>query len=122
MKNTNVGIAHFISAFKYSMSGLRIAIGETAVRHELYLGVVHFGALCILNFDWFYWVLLSSLWVVIVIVEILNTAVEAVVDLVSPDFNALAGRAKDLGSAAVFLALTLFGCGWLMVILKSMAA
>lgn len=121
MKNTNVGIAHFMSAFKYSMAGLRIAVAETAVRHELYLGIVHFFALYILNVDWLYCVILSSLWGVVVIVEILNTAVEAVVDLVSPDFNVLAGRAKDLGSAAVFLALTLFVCAWLMVVLKSLA-
>ena len=50
------------------------------------------------------------------IVELLNSAVEAVVDLVSPDYAPLAGRAKDLGSAAVFLALVLSGLTWLMIL------
>jgi diacylglycerol kinase (ATP) len=49
--------------------------------------------------------------------ELLNSAVEAVVDLVSPDFHELAGRAKDLGSAAVFLLLVMMGLCWALVLL-----
>jgi diacylglycerol kinase (ATP) len=48
--------------------------------------------------------------------ELLNSAIEAVVDLVSPDFHELAGRAKDLGSAAVFLLLAATALCWVLVL------
>ncbi|TAL73174.1 MAG: diacylglycerol kinase [Rhodanobacter sp.] len=48
--------------------------------------------------------------------ELLNSAIEAVVDLVSPDFNELAGRAKDLGSAATFVLMVLTGGSWVVVL------
>ena len=48
--------------------------------------------------------------------ELLNSAIEAVVDMVSPEFHELAGRAKDMGSAMVFVSLTIAGVSWLMVL------
>lgn len=48
--------------------------------------------------------------------ELLNSAVEAVVDKVSPEFNELAGRAKDMGSAAVFLLLLAAGLSWVLIL------
>jgi len=116
MKSNTTGLAHFTAAFRYSLAGLRHALGETAVRHELYLGIVHFIVLGILPVGWFAGLFLTALWVMILVVEILNTSIESVVDLVSPDFHPLAGRAKDLGSAAVFLMLTLFLIAWVVVL------
>lgn len=49
--------------------------------------------------------------------ELLNSAIEAVVDLVSPDFHELAGRAKDMGSAAVFVLLVLVALSWGLILL-----
>ncbi|MDH4191035.1 MAG: diacylglycerol kinase, partial [Betaproteobacteria bacterium] len=54
----------------------------------------------------------------VLVVELLNSAVEAVVDRVSLEHHALSKRAKDLGSAAVLLALLLAGAVWLLVLLK----
>lgn len=48
--------------------------------------------------------------------ELLNSAIEAIVDKVSPEFNELAGRAKDMGSAAVFVLLLLLGLSWLLIV------
>ena len=48
--------------------------------------------------------------------ELLNSAVEAVVDKVSPEFHELAGRAKDMGSAAVFLLLLMIGVSWALIL------
>lgn len=48
--------------------------------------------------------------------ELLNSAIEAVVDKVSPEFHELAGRAKDMGSAAVFMLLLLMGLSWALVL------
>ena len=49
--------------------------------------------------------------------ELLNSAIEAVVDKVSPEFNELAGRAKDMGSAAVFVLLVLVVVSWTLILL-----
>jgi len=48
--------------------------------------------------------------------ELLNSAIEAVVDKVSPEFHELAGRAKDMGSAAVFLLLVMTGLSWVLIL------
>ena len=62
--------------------------------------------------------LLSVAWLV-VIVEVLNSAVEAVVDRIGTEHHELSGRAKDLGSAAVFLALTLTVVVWSLTIVQN---
>ena len=116
MKNTKTGFGHFFSAWRYSLSGLKMMLGETAFRQELALGVVNAAALALVPISAAARVILASLWFVILIAEILNTAIEAVVDLVSPDYHELAKRAKDLGSAAVFIALTAFFTAWALVL------
>ena len=60
--------------------------------------------------------MISSL-LLVVIVELLNSAIEAVVDRVSDDWNELSGRAKDIGSAAVFVALALALFVWASILL-----
>lgn len=52
----------------------------------------------------------------VLIVELLNSAIEAVVDIASPEFHLLAGRAKDMGSAAVFICLLLAGILWVLAL------
>ena len=121
MKETSKGLKHFFAAAKYSLSGLKMMLGEAAFRQELALGVLNFAALALLprlagiTFTPGERVTLAALWFVVIITEILNTAIEAVVDLVSPDYHALAKKAKDLGSAAVFCALTAFFTAWAVV-------
>lgn len=56
--------------------------------------------------------LLIGSWLVVLIVEILNTAIEATVDRISDEHHKLSGQAKDLGSAAVFLSLVLVMLAW----------
>lgn len=107
------GLKHFCSAFGYSMSGLRFALKEAAIRQELVLGVVHLFAIFFFQLPYVWGVALTVLWFLILIVEVLNTALEAVVDLASPAYHDLAKRAKDLGSFAVFLSLVLFFATWL---------
>ena len=74
-------------------------LSETAFRHELLVGII-FLPLATLGFGWR--VAMTIAWIALPTTEILNTAVEAVVDLVSPEFHPLAKKAKDCGSAAVF--------------------
>jgi len=112
MKEQSKGMAHFFNAFGYSMSGLKFMLKESAFRQELALGVVHFVALALLDLPRMTGVVLSALWAAVLIVEMLNTAVEAVVDLVSPEYHELAKKAKDIGSAAVWVALVGFFVAW----------
>lgn len=112
MKESSKGCRHFVAAFRYSLSGLRYAFRESAVRQELLLGVVSVVALCFLDLPLPLKLWLVSMWGLVLVVELLNTAIEAVVDLVSPQFNELAKKAKDLGSAAVFCTLLLYVVAW----------
>ncbi|WP_462324794.1 diacylglycerol kinase [Desulfoplanes sp.] len=108
---------HLVPACHYSWKGLTAAVRhEHAFRQELILAAIIIPLGIYLGDDMAEKILLAGSWILVMAVELLNSAVEAVVDLVSPDYARLAGRAKDLGSAAVFLALVLSGLTWLMIL------
>lgn len=107
------GVTRIINATGYSMKGLQSAwINEAAFRQELML--------ILLLMPLAFWIgdslnqilLLVVISWLVVIVEILNSAIEAVVDRIGAEHHELSGRAKDLGSAAVFIALALNGLVW----------
>ena len=117
-KRSGKGLGRLFQAFGWSMSGLKATfVHEAAFRQELLLCLVlapfsfYFGRTGVEKS-----LLLGSLFFIL-IVELLNSAVEAVVDRISEDEHELAGRAKDMGSAAVFLSLVNAGVIWLLVIL-----
>lgn len=112
MKETTTGIRHFYAAFRYSLSGLRMVLGESAFRQELLLGAINFAAVVWLPLPYSIRLLQVALWGIVLITELLNTAIESVVDLVSPSYHELAKRAKDLASAAVFVSLIVFFSSW----------
>ena len=91
-------------AFLWSMQGLRATWAvESSFRLEVYLFVVLAPLAAWLGQSGVERAILVSSMVVVLIVEVLNSALEAVVDRWGPEHNELAGRAKDMGSAAVFL-------------------
>ncbi|MDX1823866.1 MAG: diacylglycerol kinase [Thiohalomonadales bacterium] len=100
------GLQRIINAFGYSMKGLWAAFKhESAFRQETALLIILLPIAILLGQNIVdYSILIGSLFLVI-IVELLNSAVEAVVDRVGDEHNKLAGRAKDMGSAAVFISL-----------------
>lgn len=111
------GIKRIVKAAGYSASGLGFAIkNETAFRQELLLSLLLLPALPFLPVPVYLKWLLFSAHFLVMITEILNSSIESVVDLTSPQHHQLAGRAKDLGSAAVMLALILAGSLWLYTI------
>ena len=113
------GIRHFFAAFGYSMAGLAAAFRhEAAFRQELFLGVIHFTAMFLLDLAFEWRLYLSAVWVVLICFELVNSAIEAIVDMASPGWHHLAKRAKDLGSATVFCMLVLFWGSWLFIVLK----
>ena len=107
------GVTRIINATGYSMKGLKSAwVNEAAFRQELML--------ILLLMPLAFWIgdtleqillLICISWLV-VIVEVLNSAIEAVVDRIGSEHHELSGRAKDLGSAAVFIALALNALVW----------
>jgi diacylglycerol kinase (ATP) len=107
------GIDRIARAAGYSWNGLRLAYGgESAFRQETWLAVVLLPAAFWVGRDWTQIALLAGSVLLVLIVELLNSAVEAVVDRVSYERHDLSKRAKDLGSAAVLLALLLCGGLW----------
>lgn len=105
-------------AVGYSFRGLIAAWqNEQAFRQEVLLAVVLIPASFWLAQDTVERALLIGSILLILIVELMNSAIEAVVDRIGPEHHLLSGRAKDVGSAAVFLAIVLAACIWLLVLL-----
>jgi len=111
------GMDRLLHAFGYSMQGLGAALRfESAFRQEAALAVMMLPAAFWLGRDWIEVALLAGSVLLVMIVELLNSAIEAVVDRVSLDLHELAKRAKDYGSAAVLIALLWCGGIWATVI------
>jgi diacylglycerol kinase (ATP) len=100
------GLTRIIHAFGYSMKGITAALRhESAFRQEALLFVIMVPAAFWLGRTIIEYAILIGCLFVVLIAELLNSAIEAIVDKVSHEHNELAGRAKDMGSAAVFFAL-----------------
>ena len=107
------GITRVINATGYSMKGLKAAwINEAAFRQELVLILLLMPLACWLGDSLNQILLLIVISWLVVIVEVINSAIEAVVDRIGAEHHELSGRAKDLGSAAVFIALALNALVW----------
>jgi len=105
-------------ALRYSLSGLAAAFrNEQAFRQELYAAAVLIPLAFWVGNTGVERALLVATVLLVMIVEVLNSAIEAVVDRMGSERHELSGRAKDLGSAAVFLALVLAVCVWGLVLL-----
>ena len=108
------GIARILYAFVYSFHGYKETfINEAAFRQELFLFIVLLPVIFFLNVSIIFKAILFLANMIILIVELLNSAIETIVDMISPEYHNLAKRAKDIGSAAVnasfILATVLWG-------------
>ena len=114
------GLARIWAAFLYSMHGLYFAIrNETAFRQELFIIAALLIVLLFLPLSLLWKGLLFFASILVLIVELLNSAIESVVDITSPEYHILAKRAKDLGSAAVLVSIVLgivLWCGAILTI------
>ena len=111
------GLTRLINALGYSKDGLAAAWkNEAAFREEVLLAAVAFPLAFYLGQTGIERALLAGSILFILIVEILNSAVEAVVDKASPERHELAKRAKDMGSAAVLLSLLNAAVIWACVL------
>lgn len=118
VKSGKTGIARIIDATGYSWKGFRAAFKhEAAFRQELLLLLVLTPLALWLGEDGVDFALLIGSLLLVLMVELLNSAVEAVVDRIGSEHHELAGRAKDIGSAAVFVALVNAALVWLFVLI-----
>lgn len=110
------GFSRVWHATGYSIEGLRAAWHETAFRQEALIAAVLIPLGAWLGRTWVEASLLIGSVMAVMIVELLNTGVESVVDRVGPEWHDLSKRAKDLGSAAVLLSLIYCGGVWATVV------
>ena len=99
------GLRHLCAATTYSLAGVRRLWGETAFRHEVLALPLVMGLFAASGAALWHFIGAFVLWALLVAVEALNTAIEELVDHVSPDWSVFARNAKDLGSLAVMCLL-----------------
>ena len=109
---TSKGLKHIFEAAGYTFSGLAAAFRESAFRLECGFGLLFILLAWILPFSMTASAILTAGWLAVMVVELLNTGIEAVVDLASPEYHLLAKKAKDLGSAAVAVAIVAYLILW----------
>lgn len=101
------------NAFYHSIDGIHYLLEERAFRHELMLGVTLTVCEFFRDVSCITRLYLLMAYILVLVVEALNTAIEAVVDRIGPEKHELSKQAKDIGSAAVFLALLHLGVVWI---------
>lgn len=113
----NVGFTRVIKAVYYSCKGLYSAFSnEAAFRQELAAAAVLIPLAFWLSVTTLERIIMVSVVILVLIVELLNSGIEAVVDRIGYEQHELAGRAKDMGSAAVLLSLILGTYVWLSIL------
>ncbi|MGY5958917.1 Diacylglycerol kinase [Kosakonia sp. BK9b] len=117
MANNTTGLTRIIKAAGYSWKGVRAAwVNEAAFRQEAIAVTLAIIIACWLDIDAITRVLLIGSVSLVMIVEILNSAIEAVVDRIGTEFHELSGRAKDMGSAAVLMSILLALFTWISLL------
>lgn len=111
-QKSRTGLQRIWHAGGYSLAGLRAGWGETAFRQECIAAIVLLPASLWLGKSWIEITLLAGSVILLMVVELLNTAVETAIDRVGPEWHDLSKRAKDMGSAAVLLSLLMCAGIW----------
>ena len=113
----NTGVRRLINATRFSWQGLCAAARhEAAFRQELAASIIIVPLAFWLGQTGLERALLLAVWLLVLIVELLNSGIEAVVDRFGGEHHELSGRAKDIGSAAVLIALINAAAVWVLVL------
>ncbi|MGI3096667.1 diacylglycerol kinase [Vibrio diabolicus] len=116
-KPGNTGLKRIVKATGYSIQGLKAAFKyEAAIRQELALLSIAVILAWLVDVGMVERILMIGVVVLVLIVELVNSAIEAVVDRIGIERHELSGRAKDIGSAAVMVALAFAGFTWLYIL------
>lgn len=112
-KPNGTGLARILKATYCSYKGFKAAwLHESAFRQELLLAIILLPFSFLLSESRLHFVILIASLLFLLFAEIINSAIEALADSVSLEHNVLIGRAKDMGSSGVFLAITLLVLVW----------
>ena len=112
------GLKRILNASGYSLDGLRAAFtGEAAFRQLVLLNVILIPLTFILNVSRVEQAVLIAVCLLALIVELLNSVVEAAIDRISLDLHPLSKNAKDMGSAAQFVALSMIALVWAVILI-----
>jgi len=118
VKKEATGVKRIFKAFEFSIKGLKTCYqSEAAFRQEVWLAIVLIPLAGMFGKTSLEQVVLIAVVFLVLIVEILNSAIEAVVDRIGDDYHVLSGAAKDMGSAAVWLSLMLLIIVWLIILI-----
>ncbi len=113
----NKGLKRIVNAFFFSMQGFSACFRtEEAFRQEVYLAIIMVPLGLWLGGDPTEKIILAGSVILVLIVELLNTAVERAIDRISFEKHELSKEAKDMGSAAVLLSLVLCGITWALIL------
>ncbi len=110
------GVLRLWHAATHSLDGLNAGLGEAAFRLEVALALLLLPSAFWLGRGWSEIVLLCGAVIGVLVVELLNTAVESAIDRVGPQWHEMSKRAKDLGSAAVLLSLVFCALVWVSAV------
>jgi len=114
----NTGLLRLIRAVGHSSAGLRYAVRhEAAIRQEIGLLVAGFIAVTTMDVSRIESILLMGSLILVFIVELLNSSIEAVVDRIGVEYHVLSGAAKDMGSAAVLISIVFAAAVWVSILL-----
>ena len=118
MKNEATGLKRIFTAYEFSMKGLKACYqSEAAFRQEVWLSIFLLPMAFIFGKTGVEQIILIATVFLVLIVEILNSAIESVVDRIGDEYHVLSGAAKDMGSAAVWLSLMLLIITWLIILI-----
>lgn len=117
MKPGKAGFSRILDATVYSIKGFRAAYQhEAAFRQELTMAVIGIPLAAWLARDGIQFLILAVPLLFLLLVELANSAIESVVDRIGEEHHELSGRAKDMGSATVFMALSICGLCWIVIL------
>jgi len=120
--NDGVGVTRLVRAFGYSCQGfLACYRHEAAFRQEVLVSLIVVPLGLWLGADRVERALLVGSWLLVLIVELLNSAIEATVDRFGPEQHKLSGRAKDIASASVFASISLAAIVWGLILLPRLS-
>lgn len=112
-QKSRTGLHRLWHATRYSLHGLRAGWSEKAFRQEALAALILLPLSLWLGQSWVEVALLAGSVILLMVVELLNSGIEAAIDRIGPEWHALSKRAKDMGSAAVLLSLLLCAGVWL---------
>ena len=116
-KGKKKGIKRLANAFYYSIAGFKSAWkNEEAFRQEIIIAIFIIPAGLLIGETFTQKAILVGVYFIIPLVELINSAIEAIVDRVGTEHHELSGRAKDLGSASVFLSICIALITWALIV------